>query len=153
MPAKVIDSIAALKDLAGQDVGTSDWFVMEPERVQAFADVTEDRQWIHCDMARAARESPYGAPIAHGLLTLSLGPRLMDDIVALPACKLVVNYGYNRVRFPNAVRIGARLRMHLRLLTAEEVEPAVQTTWLQTFEVAGEAKPACVAEMLLRLYF
>lgn len=152
MPPRMIRDVAELRSLVGQELGTSDWLEITQQRVQQFADATGDQQWIHCDPARAVQESPFGAAIAHGFLTLSLGPALMEQLLEIGGLRLAVNYGVNRVRFPNCVRVGSRLRMRLMLQGIEDVEGGVQATFRQTIEVEGETKPACVAESVLRFY-
>jgi acyl dehydratase len=142
----------------GQEVHVSDWLTVTQERVNMFAEATGDRQWIHTDPARAARESPYGAPIAHGYLTLSLQIPLRGLVQAerpfLPGVKNVVNYGLNKLRFPNAVRVGSRIRGRFTLVGVEVVAPTVlQVTEQYVAEVEGQAKPACSAESVMRLQF
>ncbi|MCP4246729.1 MAG: MaoC family dehydratase, partial [bacterium] len=122
-----------------------------------FADVTEDRPWIHIDPQRAVGESPFGSTVAHGYLTLSLIPYLggavQDGKPRYPEAKLAVNYGVNRVRFPNPVKVGSRVRAHTELAGVEEVKGGVQILEKMTVEIENEVKPACVAETVLRLYF
>lgn len=153
MPQRVIHSIAELQGIVGQEVGLSDWFSITQERINAFAEVTEDRQWIHCDPERAQAESPYGTTIAHGYLTLSLLSHLLAQAVRIegPFSRLI-NYGMNRVRFPAAVPVGGRVRARCTLQAAEEVPGGLQLTWLVTMECAGQPKPVLVAETLARLY-
>lgn len=154
MPVRVVDGIDALKDLVGQEVAVSDWQAMTQERIDAFAAATEDRQWIHLDAERAPAESPYEATIAHGFLTLSFISHLHGQSVEVRAGqKMVINYGLNRVRFPSAVCAGARVRTRSTLQSLEEVKDAVQLTWLIHVEVEERAKPALVAEWIVRLYF
>jgi acyl dehydratase len=150
MPPRVLKSIDDLKLLAGQEMGTSDWLTITQERIDAFAQATGDLQWIHCDPDRAAAESPFGATIAHGFLTLSLGPSLMDELFRLEGARLAINYGLNRVRYPAAVRVGSRLRLRLSLLDVQDIPDGIQATFQQTFEVDGQEKPVCVAETVLR---
>jgi acyl dehydratase len=145
-----IVGFAELAALVGQRLGCSEWVEITQDMVNAFAEATGDRQWIHCDPQRAAAESPYGGPIAHGFLTLSLGPILASQVFALAGARLTINYGLNRVRFPSAVRIGSRVRMHVDLLNVQQVAGAVQVTLNQTFEVDGTEKPACIAEAVVR---
>ncbi len=152
---RVIASVADLKALVGQEVGVSDWFEIGQERVNAFADVTEDHQFIHVN-PEAAALTPFGGPIAHGFLTLSLTVHLRERQHGwrwnLPL-KMGVNYGLNRVRFPAPVRVGKRVRLRSVLANVEEVSGgAVQLTFNDTVEIEGETKPACVAESLMRLY-
>ncbi|MGE0610497.1 MAG: MaoC family dehydratase, partial [Pirellulales bacterium] len=144
--------IAELKALAGQELGVSNWLEVTQQRIDQFAEATGDRQWIHCDPERAARESPYGSTIAHGFLTLSLGPALFGEIFEIRGLKWAVNYGVNRVRFPAPVAAGVKLRLRLHLLEVSDLSGAAQVTLRQTFEVKGQTKPACVAEAVLRLY-
>ncbi len=153
MPLRVIHGLSELQSLVGQPLGTSDWVEVTQKRVQAFADGTGDHQWIHCDPERARRESPFGTTIAHGFFTLALGPALSEQIYRVDGVKLVLNYGLNRVRFPNPVRIGSRVRMTTELVGLKETSSGYQVTFKQTFEVEGEDKPACVAEMLARMFF
>jgi acyl dehydratase len=150
MPPRVFKSIDDLKPLAEQEMGTSDWLTITQERIDAFAQATGDRQWIHCNPDRAAAESPFGATIAHGFLTLSLGPSLMDELFRLEGARLAINYGLNRVRYPAAVRVGSRLRLRLSLLDVQDIPDGIQATFQQTFEVDGQEKPVCVAEAVLR---
>lgn len=152
MPPRVIKGIDELKSLIGQRLGTSDWFVVTQERIEAFADGTDDHQWIHCDPERARRESPYGTTIAHGFLTLSLSIPLTQQIYAVEGVKMIINYGLNRVRFPAPVRAGARVRMTTDLLDVKPGSQGVQIICKQTFEVEGESRPACVAETVARVF-
>jgi acyl dehydratase len=153
MAVRVIKGLSELQAMVGQNVGTSDWVDVTQARVQAFADGTGDHQWIHCDPERARRESPFGTTIAHGFFTLSLGPALSEQIYRVEEVKLVLNYGLNRVRFPNPVKIGSRVRMSTDLIGLKETSSGYQVTFKQTFEVEGETKPACVAEMVARMFF
>lgn len=153
MPPRVIHGLAELKSLVGQNIGTSDWVEVTQEQVDQFAQATGDHQWLHVDPERARRESPFGQTIAHGFLTLSLCPALAQQIFSVEGVKMGVNYGLNRVRFPNAVRVGARVRMTTNLAELKECQEGATITYKQTFEVEGESKPACVAESIVRLYF
>jgi acyl dehydratase len=153
MPQRVIDGVAELQGLVGQEVGVSDWFLLTQERINAFAEVTEDRQWIHCDVERARTGSPYGTPIAHGYLTLSLLSHLLAQTVRIKGpFSRVINYGLNRVRFPAAVPAGGRIRARCTLQAVEEVPGGLQITWVVTMECEGQAKPVMVAESLSRFY-
>jgi len=144
-----------LEPRVGQEVHLSDWLTITQERINAFADATSDHQWIHVDPARAAAESPWGATIAHGYLTLSLYP-MMRGLVAerpiYPGVRQVINYGLDRVRFPNAVKVSSRIRVRCLLERVEAVTGGVQTTEQATFEIEGESKPACIAQAIMRLY-
>ena len=137
----------------GKEVAISEWMTIAQERVNQFADATDDPQWIHVDVERAKRESPFGTTIAHGFLTLSLIPKLFESAVVLPQGKMSINYGLNKVRFPSPVRVGSRLRGRFKLLEAEQLDGCMQSIWQMTLECEGSDKPACVAESVLRMYF
>ena len=141
----------------GTETFVGEWTTIAQARINTFADATDDHQWIHIDAERAATESPYGQTIAHGYLTLSLYPALCDlvdnDKPVFEGVKNVINYGLNKVRFPNALKSGARVRARVTLANIEEVKGGVQVTEVYTAEVEGEAKPACVAEAIMRWYF
>jgi acyl dehydratase len=143
---------AALRARCGQEIAVSDWLCVSQELIDAFAAATGDRQWIHVDPARARSESPYGATIAHGFLTLSLISRLHGQAVQIEDATRVINYGLNRVRFPAPVRAGARVRTRSTLLAVDDVQDAVQFTWKVTVEAEGQDRPAMVAEWVLRCY-
>ncbi|HWL42661.1 MAG TPA: MaoC family dehydratase [Ilumatobacter sp.] len=149
---RVIDGPDELKALVGQHLGYSPYVEITQERVNQFAEATGDFQWIHVDVERANAESPFGGPIAHGYLTLSLGPLLYPQVVRLGGFTMGVNYGANKVRFPSPVPVGANLRLGVKLLAVDDVAGGVQTTMEFTFEVEGAAKPSCVAEILFRQY-
>ena len=148
-----IASLAELKSLIGQEVALSDWVEIDQERVNLFAAATGDRQWIHIDVERSRRESPFGGTIAHGFLTLSLLPMLMESAIAFSAFKMGVNYGLNKVRFPAPVPVGSRIRARSTLLQVDDIEGGVQMTWLVTMERDGGEKPVCVAESVSRRYW
>jgi acyl dehydratase len=150
---RVIASMEELKTLVGQEVAVSDWVEVSQQRVQLFADATDDHQWIHVDVERSRRESPYGGTIAHGFLTLSLLPMLMESAVSMPDCGMAVNYGINKVRFPAPVPVGSRLRGRMTLMTVEDIEGGAQITWKVAIERDGGDKPVCVAESVLRRYW
>lgn len=139
-----------LEAFIGREIGTSDWTEVTQEQVNAFADATGDHQWIHCDPQRAAKESPYGSTIAHGFLTLALIPRLLMDLVSIKELKMAINYGLNRLRFPNAVPVGAQVRLVAKLADVLKLTGAVQAVFRVNIEVKGQGKPACVAEMVMR---
>lgn len=155
MSVRVVESVQDLAQLVGADLGTGQWFEITQERVNAFADVTGDHQFIHVDPERAAA-TPFGGTIAHGFLTLSLLPTLRRDWQGIEIdlhAVMTVNYGLNRVRFIAPVRVGARIRLRSRLLKVDEVAANVyQLTYEQTVEIEGEGKPAMVAEALRRIY-
>ena len=153
MPARVITSVGELKGLVGREVAVSDWLPVSQELINAFADTTGDRQWIHVDAERARTESPYGTTVAHGFLTLALLSRLHGQAVQVRAdFSRAINYGFNRIRFPAPVPSGSRVRSRSTLQAAEEIDGGVQLTWAVAVEVEGQPKPALVAEWLGRLY-
>lgn len=141
-----------VKSLVGTELGVSDWHAVTQEEINAFAECTHDHQWIHIDVERAKKESPFGGPVAHGYYTLSLAPYLMDQIWAVEGIRMGVNYGLNKLRFPSPVLIGKRVRARATLDNAEDVTGGMQVTVGLTFEVEGASKPACVAEGVYRFY-
>ena len=149
--------LADLRRRIGEEVHVSDWFEVTQDRINAFAAATGDRQWIHVDVARAERESPWGSTIEHGYLTLSLLPILRGLAESgeppYPGATHAINYGLDRLRFPSVVKAGSRVRARCTLLGVEEVPGGLQITEKFTAEVEGQQKPACVAEALMRLYF
>lgn len=154
MSKRVVESLAALQELTGREVGASDWFTVTQDRIQQFADATLDLQWIHVDVERARRESPFGAPIAHGFLTLSLLPHFMHEALGIAEnMRMGVNYGLNRLRFVSPVRSGAKVRARFKLLSIKDVEPkGVEVVYEATVESEGSQKPCCVAEWVVRYY-
>ena len=152
MPVTHIESITQLRDLIGRDVAVSDWLEVSQERINQFAEATEDRQWIHVDPERAARESPFKVTIAHGFLTLSLLSELGKRAMSVGGVRMGINYGLNRVRFVSPVPAGSRIRGRFTLATAEEIKGGVQAIWSVTVEREGSEKPCCVAEWLVRYY-
>ncbi|MBI5898353.1 MAG: MaoC family dehydratase [Rhodocyclales bacterium] len=153
MKATRFSGIADAKSRVGQEIGVSDWLLIDQARVNGFADVTGDQQWIHVDVERAGRESPFGATIAHGYLTLSLLAKFAGECIAVDGIKLAVNYGLNRVRFASPVKVGSRVRARFTLGAVEDIAGGAQMQWQATIEIEGSDKPACVAEMLTRWYF
>jgi acyl dehydratase len=149
--AQRVVSVSDLAALVGERVGVSRWHTVTQDQIDRFADATGDHQWIHTDPERA-RKGPFGTTIAHGYLTLSLALGLLWDVLEVTGTSRVVNYGIGKVRFPAAVPVGSRIRISLDLVAAEETDAWVQTTMAITFEIEGTAKPACVAEILLRYY-
>ena len=147
-----IRDLTDLRQQIGREVAVGEWLTVTQERIDRFAEATDDRQWIHVDPVRAKAESPFGGTVAHGFLTLSLLPKLASDTVQLPPARLVVNYGLNRVRFPAPVRAGQRIRGHFSPSAIEDVPGGVQLTWTVTIEAEGSDKPACVAETVSRRY-
>jgi acyl dehydratase len=153
MPPVVIKNPQALKEFGSGEIGVTEWFPVTQERIEQFAEATEDRQWIHLDRARARKESPYGDTIAHGFLTLSLLSHLMKEAIQVQGgVRLAVNYGLNRVRFPAAVRADSRIRARIGLLELKELSDAVEATYSVNIENEGSAKPVCVAEWIVRYY-
>ena len=149
---KTFDSLADLPALVGQEVAQSDWLTVTQEQVNLFAQATGDHQWIHVDVERATA-GPFGAPIAHGFLTLSLLPMFFASAMEIRNTRMGVNYGLNKVRFTSPVPVGSRLRARLKLLACQPIENnGMQMTWLVTVEREGAAKPACIAESLTRRY-
>ena len=151
MTTRVITGTDELKSLVGEHLGYSDYMEITQDRVNRFADATGDHQWIHVDVERA-KTGPFGGPIAHGYLTLSLGPVLYPAIVRIEGFSMGVNYGANKVRFPAPVPVGAALRLGVKLLAVEDITGGVQTTMEFTFECEGASKPSCVAEIIFRSY-
>jgi acyl dehydratase len=150
---KEITSVEELRSLAGQEVAVGDWFEVTQDRINLFADATGDHQWIHVDVERAKKESPYGTTIAHGFLTLSLLSHLMSQAVRINLpIKLGINYGLNKVRFPAAVPAGSKIRARAVLQSLEDIPGGQQLIWNITVEREGGDKPCCVAEWLVRYY-
>jgi acyl dehydratase len=149
-----IHGIPELKSMVGREVGVGPWFTVTQELISGFAELTGDTQWIHVDAARARAESAFGGTIAHGFLTVSLLSRLVRDAVDVQAdFKMGVNYGFNRLRFPAAVRAGSRIRARVVLQGVTEAGDHVEIAWGVTLELEHSAKPALVAEWLIRRYF
>lgn len=143
---------SALPGLAGQEVAVSDWFAVGQDRIDAFAEATDDRQWIHVDPERCRRESPFGAPVAHGFLTLSLLPAMLDSALAIGGMRMGVNYGLNKVRFPAPLPAGSRVRARWTLAEAEAITGGLQLRWDALIEAEGGGRPVCAAEFLVRCY-
>jgi acyl dehydratase len=147
-----VASLDELKALAGTEVAVSDWFEVAQGRIDTFADATDDHQWIHVDPARCATESPFGTPVAHGFLTLSLLPVMLGNALRMTDVKMGLNYGLNKVRFPAPVPVGSRVRARLHLGSVEDIAGGAQLSWDVTVEREGSSKPVCVAEFLVRRY-
>jgi acyl dehydratase len=150
MAHTIFDGTGAVREAIGRHLGFSDWLEVDQDRVNRFADATGDHQWIHVDVERATRESPFGGPIAHGYLTLSLVNHFLPQIVEVIGISLGINYGLNKVRFPGPVPVGSRLRAGAQLLDATDIEGGVQATLVVTVEREGSERPVCVAEILSR---
>lgn len=146
-----VNGLEELKKLAGTDLGTSEWIEITQSRIDTFADATDDHQWIHVDPKRAT-EGPFGAPIAHGYLTLSLFIPLFTELLDVQGVATKVNYGLNKVRFPSPVKVGSRIRLVGKLAEVEEVPGGVQITVDGTIEIEGATKPAAVLTSLSRFY-
>ena len=145
-------TLAELAALKGTELGTSDWVEVTQERVNLFADATNDHQWIHVDVERAKAESPFGGPIAHGYLTLSLLIPMWSEVLVVTDVKMAVNYGLNKVRFPSPVPVGSKLRLTATLEDVEEVAGGLQLTVAAVIEAEGAPKPVCIAEPVFRFY-
>ncbi len=152
MPVTEIENLDHLRQFIGREIAVSDWLTMTQERVNQFAEATGDHQWIHVDPQRAVRESPYGAPIAHGYLTLSLMAKFMMESMRVKDMRMGVNYGVNKVRFTAPVKVGDRIRGHFTVHTVEDIPGGAQVTWSAWIELEGGDKPACVAELVSRRY-
>ena len=149
---RTLQSLAELPALVGQEVAVSDWLTVTQEQVNLFAEATGDHQWIHVDVERA-KAGPFGAPIAHGFLTLSLLPKFFATAFEIRESRMGVNYGLNKVRFTSPVPVGSRLRGHMKLLACQPIEnDGMQMTWQVTVEREGGDKPVCIAESLTRRY-
>ena len=146
-----ITGIDELKAKVGEELGVSEWHEVTQDAIDAFADATGDHQWIHVDPERAA-QTPWGSTIAHGLYTLSIGPKFTFDMFTIEGFAFGLNYGYNKVRFPAPLPVDSRVRMRATLASVDDVPGGVQLTITQTFEREGEEKPVCVAESVSRMY-
>jgi acyl dehydratase len=153
MPSQVIENLDSLKNFVGREILTTDWFEITQERIQQFAEATEDRQWIHLDRDRAAKESPYGTTIAHGFLTLSLLSHLSRQALQIQnGVRMAVNYGLNRVRFSSPVHAGSKIRARFTLQSLKDVGNSSEAVFLVEVEGQNQSKPCCVAEWVVRYY-
>jgi len=153
MPPLVLESLQSMKDFVGREIATTHWFLVTQDRIRQFAEATEDRQWIHVDPERAGRESPYGAPIAHGFLTLSLLSYFIKQAIQISGgVRLSVNYGLNRVRFPAPVRAATQIRARVTLQSLKDFPGGVEAVFGVSIEGKNAAKPCCVAEWIVRYY-
>jgi acyl dehydratase len=153
MAKLALTSLQSLQEYVGREVATTEWLVVSQDRINRFADAAGDHQWIHVDPERAQRESPYGATIAHGFLTLSLMSHFVREAIQLPAeVKQTINYGLNRVRFPAPVRAGEKIRARIRLQSLNNLPESLEAIFEITVETEGGEKPCCVAEWILRYY-
>jgi len=149
----VVESVPALAELEGLDLGATGWREIPQSQIDAFADATGDHQWIHVDVERARADSPFGGPIAHGYLTLSLAPVLLPELLEVAGCSQVINAGIDRMRLKQPVRAGARLRLAATIKQVRMMKgPAAHVTLSLRFEIEGEAKPACLADAVYVYY-
>ena len=149
----VLETPEALKGYVAQEIAVTDWFEVKLERIRMFAETTDDRQWIHVDETRARRESPFGATVAHGFLTLSLLSHFVREAIQIRGgVRLAVNYGLNKVRFPTPVRAGARVRARITVGGAQDVAEALEVAYHVVLEVEKQEKPCCVADWIVRYY-
>ncbi len=153
MAARVIEGLGELTEFQGKEAGVSDWVEITQEMINRFAELTGDHQWIHVNVDRAARESPFHTTIAHGFFTVAMLSKLMHDAVEFRGgSKLTINYGFNKLRFPAPVPAGSRVRAHVAVNAIRELENGVEIAWGITVEVEGGPKPAVAAEWLTRMY-
>jgi len=149
----IFNSIDELKEYVGKEIGVSDWYHITQDKINLFADATGDHQWIHIDVERAKKESPYKRTIAHGYYTISLAPVLISQIFELKRKKMGINYGINRLRFPAPAPVGEKIRIKAELKELTEIKDNVyQAIFLLTFEIENQEKPACIAEVIYRYY-
>ena len=146
------EKLMDMKDWVGKELGLTDWVTITQERINTFADATEDHQWIHIDIERSKKESPYGKPIAHGFLILSFASKFTYDVYKIDDVVMGVNYGMDKVRFPNATPAGAQIRGRVSLMSFDEKEGGARYKLKVVFEIKGEDKPACVAEFIAQAY-
>jgi acyl dehydratase len=148
-----VENLQSLKSFVGREIGVTDWLTLTQDRIQQFAEATEDRQWIHLDRERAQKESPYGATIAHGFLTLSLLSHFLKQAIEIRGgIRMGINYGLNRVRFPAAVRAGSRIRARVSLQSLKDLPDCVEAVFSISVECEGTEKPSCGAEWIVRYY-
>jgi acyl dehydratase len=147
-----VESIDELKTLAGREPVVTGWLEMTQDRIDKFAEATGDHQWIHIDPERAKKESPYGATIAHGFLTLSMLSHFVKEALEVRGLRMAINYGLNRVRFPSAVRSGSRIRASVGLQSLKDFADGLEATWIITINSEGSDKPCCAAEWIARYY-
>jgi acyl dehydratase len=147
----VLHGLEGLRERAGQDIGTSSWRTVEQAQIDLFAKLTGDEQWIHVDPVRA-EAGPFGATVQHGFLTLGLATGLLWEVCTVEGFGVVLNYGLNKVRFPSPLRVGSRIRMHVALADVRELAGGAQAVYRLTYEIEGEPKPCCVADLVFRYY-
>jgi acyl dehydratase len=149
---RIFNNVTELGKALGEHLGWSEPVTVTQEQVNQFADATGDHQWIHVDPERARRESPYGGPIAHGYLTLALGPLFVPQVMQVQGISMGVNYGSDKIRFPAPVPVGAKVRAGVEILEVTDIDGGVQAKIRVTIEVEGSEKPACVADNIYRYY-
>ncbi len=149
---RIVHGLTEMQTLVGQELGVSEWHRVTQEEVDQFAAATHDHQWIHVDPERCRRESPFGGPIAHGYYTIALAPALLAQILAVEGVRMGVNYGLNKMRLPSPVPVGSQVRLRASLAGYEPIAGGASATLGLSFEVDGQAKPACVAEVIYRYY-
>lgn len=153
MAPLVIEVPQSLSNFVGREIAVTEWFAVTQEMIRQFAEVTDDRQWIHVDRDRAQKESPYGTTIAHGFLTLSLLSHFLREAIEVRGgVRMRVNYGLNRVRFPAPVRSGSQIRARVSVQSTRELPDATEATYSVVLECRGAEKPCCVAECIIRYY-
>jgi len=153
MPPLMVETPRSLNDFLGREIAVTDWFTVTQDRIRQFAEVTEDRQWIHVDRERAQRESPYGTTIAHGFLTLSLVSHFMKQAIQMRSgVRMAINYGLNRVRFPSPVRADSQIRARVSLHSVKDLPDAIEAVFGISVEGQNSEKPHCVAEWVVRYY-
>ena len=153
MPPLVVENPHSLVRFVGREIATTEWFLLTQDRIQQFAETTEDRQWIHIDRERAQRDSPYGTTIAHGFFTLSLVSYFLQKAIQIGSgVRMSVNYGLNRVRFPSPVLAGSRIRARFTLQALKDIADGVEATFSVVIEGENSDKPCCVAEWVVRYY-
>ena len=153
LTSTVFSSLDDVRSHVGLEVFLTDWVLITQERINQFAQATGDFQWIHVDPERAAKSSPFGCTIAHGFLTLSLLGKFYEAHLSLPFCEMGINYGLNKVRFTQPVRVNSRVRGRFVLAKLEDISGGIQLTFMVTIEIDGLDKPACIAESVVRQYF
>ena len=147
----VLHGLEGLKQRAGESIGVSDWRTVRQEDINTFAKLTGDEQWIHVDPERAA-SGPFGTTVQHGFLTLGLATGLLWSVFTVDGFSVILNYGLNKVRFPAPLRVGSRIRMHVEIAEVKELEGGAEAVYRLTYEVEGEPKPCCVADLVFRYY-
>lgn len=148
-----LENLAALKTYEGKTLPPTEWITVTQEMINAFAEATLDFQWIHIDIERAKKESPFKAPVAHGFMSIALASKFLEMAIEIQSLKMGVNYGLNKIRFPHHVPVGSRLRMHATTVKVEGYgENGAKTTWDVVIEIEGIEKPACVAQYITLMF-